>query len=209
MGSAVYGSEELPAGQRLTPRKGKLYTYRLIRALPGQTAGEDCVVDLGFHNQWPGRLEGIAEPSEGMVVTSEKTGRNASPRYRFVVNRDRGRKLYTVKALCERVIDGDTILARIDQGFFTWHNARLRLRGIDTPELYSKAGRLARDYVQQVLEQVDFVVICTGSRDLYGRYLTDLFYLPGSEDPAEVLADGFFLNRQLLDEDLARPYRVC
>ena len=43
----------------LVPRKGRPYNYRLIRALPGQTAADEFVVDLGFHNQGPGRLEGI------------------------------------------------------------------------------------------------------------------------------------------------------
>ena len=66
--------------------------------------------------------------------------------------------------------------------------------------------RLSSDYVRQALAEVDFIVICTGSRDPYGRYLTDLFYLPGSNDPTEILKDGLFLNRQLLDEELASPY---
>ena len=51
-----------------------------------------------------------------------------------------------------------------------------------------------------------FVVICTDSRDKYGRYLTDLFYLPGATHPADVLRDGLFLNLELIDRGLARPY---
>ena len=33
------------------------------------------------------------------------------------------------------------------------------------------------------MAQCDFGVICTASRDKYGRYLTDLFYLPGGSLP--------------------------
>ncbi len=189
---------------RLTPRKGELYTYRLIPSLPGQA--QDLAVDLGFDNHWLGPIRDITAPRVGMIVAAEKSRGGSQPRYHFSVNRRRGRKLYTVKALCERVIDGDTILARIDQGFHMWHAARLRLRGIDTPELYSSAGRRAREFVQATMDQCDFVVICTASRDKYGRYLTDLFYLPGATHPADVLRDGFFLNLELIDRGHARPY---
>ena len=206
LGSAAYRTDFETAARTLAPRKGRLYTYRLIRALSGQAAAGEYLVDLGFYNQWPGRLEGIEDPKDGMIVTSTRKSRSASTPFRFTVNRERGRKLYTVVALPERIIDGDTILARIDQGFDTWRTERLRLRGIDTPELYSTAGQHARNFVHEELEQVEFVIICTGSRDRYGRYLTDLFYLPGSDDPTEVLTDGIFLNRRLLDQDHARPY---
>ena len=206
IGSAAYLPEPAPASGRLSPRKGQLYTYRLIRGLPGQAAQGDVVVDLGFGSQWPERIRGIDNPRPGMIVTASKTGRGTTAQYHFTVNRTRGRKLTTVKALPERVIDGDTILVRVDQGFISWRPERLRLRGIDCSELYSKSGQLARDYVRERLDQVEFVVISAGSRDLYGRCLSDLFYLPDSDDPAEVLANGHFLNRQLLDEGLAEPY---
>ena len=65
-----------------------------------------------------------------MIVTSTRKSRSASTPYRFTVNR-------------ERIIDGDTLLVRIDQGFDTWRTERLRLRGIDAPELYSTAGQHA------------------------------------------------------------------
>ena len=117
IGSAAFRLEEETKGRALTARKGHLYTYRLIPSLLGQAAAGQCIVDLGFYNQWPGHIEGIEDPRSGMIVTAQKRRRGASPGYRFAINRHRGRKLYTVRALCERVIDGDTILARIDQGF--------------------------------------------------------------------------------------------
>ena len=98
------------------------------------------------------------------------------------------------------------MLARLDCSFRSIRRERLRLRGIDTAELYSSAGQLARTFVQDALAAVEFVVVCSSGRDLYGRYLSDVFYLPGADDPAEVLTDGIFLNRQLLDEGLAEPY---
>ena len=56
------------------------------------------------------------------------------------------------------------------------------------------------------LADVDFVVITTRRTDDYGRYLADLKYLPGTADPQVVLTEGTFLNRQLLDLELAVRY---
>ena len=201
-GGASEGEQDEPTPS-LRPRKGQLYTYRLIRALPGQTDEGDYIVDLGFHGHWPERIVGIDRPRAGMIVTSSKQRSS----FRFAANRDRGRKLYTVRALVERVVDGDTIDVRIALGFQRWQSGRLRLRGIDTPELNTAAGRRARDFVDHALRSLPCVVISSSGEDLYGRYLSDLFYLPGCADPATILADGHFLNNQLLQAGLASPYR--
>ena len=206
IGSAAYRPLDQTDSTSLTPRKGKLYTYRLIRSLPKQTAADRLVVDLGFNSSWSGPLDGIDDPRPGMIVTARKHRRGNAPSYRFAVNRHRGRKLYTVKAVCQRVVDGDTLLVRLDLGFQIWRTERLRLRGIDTPELYSSAGQQARDFVREALSQVPFMVVCTSARDKYGRYLADLFYLPGATAPLDVLSHGSCLNRELLDVGLARPY---
>ena len=42
--------------------------------------------------------------------------------------------MYEYRAVCERVIDGDTIDARIDLGFNVWTFVRIRLYEIDAPE---------------------------------------------------------------------------
>ena len=205
-GSASYLGPTTATATPLAPRRGQLYTYRLADALPGETSHGPLVLDQGFYSTWNGPLEGLETPASGAVVTAEKYGSGPGDRYRFTLNRSRARKLYTVRGLVERVVDGDTILARLDCGFRTIRSERLRLRGLDTPELYSEVGKLARTFVEDALAAVDFVVICSSARDLYGRYLADLFYLPGTDDPNEVLTEGIFLNRQLLDEGLAEPY---
>ena len=50
-----------------------------------------------------------------------------------------------------------------------------------------------------------FVVISTRRTEIYGRYLADVKVLPGA-DPRAVLERGTYLNRQFLDEGLARHY---
>jgi hypothetical protein len=86
-----------------------------------------------------------------------------------------------------------------------WTSARLRLRGLDTAELYTQAGERARRFVTEALDGAA-VVITTRRTDLYGRYLGDVKYLRHATDPQHVLRDGTFLNRQLLDRGLAQRY---
>jgi len=45
--------------------------------------------------------------------------------------------MYQYKAKAERVVDGDTIDVTIDLGFKITTHQRIRLAGIDTPEVYS------------------------------------------------------------------------
>lgn len=106
----------------------------------------------------------------------------------------------------DRVIDGDSIHVNVHCGFGHERLETLRLRAIDTPELSTRAGQRARQFVTDELADVDFVVITTTRRDNYRRYLAEIFYLPGESDPEVVLRKGVFLNRRLLEERLAIRY---
>ena len=46
--------------------------------------------------------------------------------------------MFEYNAICTRVIDGDTIDARVDLGFSVWFDCRVRLMGIDAPETRTK-----------------------------------------------------------------------
>ena len=61
----------------------------------------------------------------------------------------------------------------------------------------------AKQFVEEKLSGLDFVVLKTYKTDLYGRYVVDLFYHPTLSQKEAVYAEGFFLNSQLLDEKLA------
>ena len=66
----------------------------------------------------------------------------------------------------ERVIDGDTILVEIDCGFNIRARQRLRLRGIDAPEMSTKAGERARVFVMPVVGEGARILVqtrCDGS----------------------------------------------
>jgi len=120
--------------------------------------------------------------------------------------------LYTYRAIVEKVVDGDTLLVRIDLGFDVWVNQRIRFRGINTAELIksgvpageaTERGEQAKQFVEEKLKDIEFIVIKTYKTDMYGRFVADVFYHPTIKKKEEVAEKGFFLNSQLLEEDLA------
>ena len=134
---------------------------------------------------------------------------------------------YAYAAFVERVIDGDTLLVLIDLGFRNPVRERLRLRGVDTPEVGTPEGEAAKAFVEKLLPPGMPLVIKSNQTDDYGRFVADVFYfgkdssqntlrsrgdqqgaraeeyLNGDPTPEEIVAGGTYLNQQLLDEGLA------
>lgn len=104
---------------------------------------------------------------------------------------------YRYRAELERVVDGDTYDLRIDLGFGVWTIQRVRLRGIDTPEVTGETrqrGLNASWYAEDRLESAQAIVVETyklpdGQRDVktLGRYVADVW------------VDGVLLSRLLRD----------
>jgi len=107
-------------------------------------------------------------------------------------------------AVVERIVDGDTLLLRIDLGFLVWKSQRVRLARIDAPALDDPKGYAAFEYVRDQLAKVAFVLIKTHQIDIYGRYVGHVFYAYGEADKAKVFAQGRYLNQELLDRGLAK-----
>jgi len=110
---------------------------------------------------------------------------------------------YLYAAILEWVVDGDTFVLRIDLGFKVWINQRIRLRGINCPELKFPEGKAIREYVTNALSHCEVIAIRSFKQiDIYGRYVCDLFYLSDSneKDKTIIAQEGIFLNQQLLDE---------
>lgn len=65
--------------------------------------------------------------------------------------------LYERNARVLRIIDGDTLVLAVDQGFGTWYEAKFRLAGVNTPEKFGvkkgsdeyNAGVAASEYTKQ------------------------------------------------------------
>ncbi|MBL7130402.1 MAG: thermonuclease family protein [Candidatus Omnitrophica bacterium] len=187
--------------------RGRLYTYRLIKPKRITPESTELLIDCGF-NFWEEReLAGLKTPQDGQIVESVETESG----YKFKISEATKKHLYTYKAFVESVVDADTIWVNIDLGFKNWARQKLRFRGIDAPELSTKKGERAKEFVEAQLSKVSFIIIRSTSLDKYGRPLSDIFYLPagqagleGESNPQTVLERGVFLNQQLLDEGLAK-----
>lgn len=183
--------------------RGRLYIYKLLLPEIINLTEAKFVIDCGFRLFRDIPIKGIANPQENQIVESSKTETG----YRFKPTDAKKSHLYTYKAFVQRVIDADTIWVLIDLGFNNWIKQKLRFRGIDAPELSTKKGERAKEFVETRLSQVPFIIIKTHSPDKYGRYLTDVFYLAGEENPHRVLEEGIFLNQELLSAGLAEEMK--
>jgi endonuclease YncB( thermonuclease family) len=177
----------------LVPLRGALYTYRVTerRSVSGGAEAE-LLLDLGFATSRNVEARLLTSFSDGDIV--ESCPKEDS--YRFIKSGRTQRDLYTYLAYVEKVVDGDTLKVRIDLGFDTWTFQTLRLRGIDCPELGTKAGDAAKAFVQSHLKAASSVIIRSSRSDKYDRYLADVFLPQGAgADPA---AD-VFLSTLLLE----------
>ena len=88
--------------------------------------------------------------------------------------------MYEYKAKLIKVIDGDTVDLDVDLGMDVHINTRIRLAGINTPELHSKdeAEREAAKRAKSALEglMVNPMVMTTqkDEKEKYGRYLATI-----------------------------------
>lgn len=83
---------------------------------------------------------------------------------------------WTWKARCCRVVDGDTIDVIIDGGFHATRIERLRLLGVNCPEMKGQAGRPAKEFtakwIQDAWDDSAWpLVLQTEKSDAFGRYL--------------------------------------
>jgi len=173
---------DLP-GVQLSVKRGALNTYSRAEKIQTAVARGFVALDLGF-DLW-------------RLVTSKETD--------AITLTDKPQ--YTYQGRVERVIDGDTLWAQIDCGFSTVARKKLRLRGIDCPELVTSEGMRAQEFVEKRIPEGALIVLRTHKSDKFDRYLVDIFYIKGSEDPEKILTEGTFLNQELLDQGHAQEWR--
>jgi micrococcal nuclease len=103
-----------------------------------------------------------------------------------------------------KVVDGDTIDIEIDLGFNMFTIQRVRLIGVDSPEIHTKNlvekehGIRAKEFVENFFSESDKegyqIIVKTTLDDKYGRML------------ARIVSNNQCLNDLLLANDLAFPY---
>lgn len=110
--------------------------------------------------------------------------------------------MYEYRATILRVIDGDTIEARVDLGFDVFAVQRFRLYGINAPETKGESredGRAATEYLRTLIttnaaDSVLTIQTRKDKREKYGRYL------------AVLIASDWNLNAVMVNTGHAVPY---
>lgn len=186
------------------PVRGRLFTYRILRADDIENFDTPWFVDLGFANRKEAPAAKV-ELNNKYLYTCEKGPRG----YRFKVTGARAEELFTYKAILRRIIDADTTVVLIDQGFSCWTEQTLRLHGIDAPEIDTLAGARAKKWVEDELKDLPFVIVKTykDRSDKWDRYLVDVFYKRGESDPNRAAADGLWLNGRMVQAGMAKVWK--
>lgn len=125
-------------------------------------------------------------------------------------------RLYWYQGRVLRVVDGDTLDVLVDLGFKTYRKMRLRLYGVDTPEVYGvkkgseeyEAGKRASSFVDAWVASNGGLVLFRShdggemKTGKYGRYLAEVYGLPDGVPLANIIT-GQTLNQILVEKGLA------
>ena len=106
--------------------------------------------------------------------------------------------MYEYRAAIIRVVDGDSLHAEVDLGFDVRMRMKLRLAGVNAPEMNTLEGKTARGYLIELFGTLPAAVTLRTEKDRqekYGRYLAWI-HLP----------DGRSVNELLLATGHAIPY---
>ena len=108
--------------------------------------------------------------------------------------------MYHYKATLNRIIDGDTIDVNIDLGFSVKIKQRVRLYGINTPEVRTKdlnekkKGLEATEYLKKILPKEFVIETILNKRGKYGRVLGILW------------VKDVNINEKMVNEGYAKRY---
>jgi endonuclease YncB( thermonuclease family) len=107
---------------------------------------------------------------------------------------------YVYKVLDIEVIDGDTVIAEIDLGFNVHHKCRMRLWGINAPEINTQEGKTAKLWLGDAVGSNTLVVrTIKDKEDKYGRMLCILYWhLSGTRYEC--------INQEMIDDKMAVEY---
>lgn len=185
-----------PVGGRaprlLTSKRGVPGRYRLAKAPRSPTAGEEALAaDMGFKLYLPLSGSQARHRTVGEIVAIDDDGGLRS------VEDAKPSDLFTYRAEVRRIIDGDTLEIAVALPHYRMHE-KLRLRGIDCPEMNTPEGRAAKRVVEALLLEAEDVIVTTSKVDKYDRYLADVHFRLRS-------GDELFLNNHLLAHGHARP----
>jgi micrococcal nuclease len=103
-------------------------------------------------------------------------------------------------AMMVNVVDGDTMDFVIDLGFNIKHKIRVRLKNIDTPEIFHPSclaekehGQKAKDFVSKYLNYTGPLITYRDKKGKFGRYLAEWYPegMSGLNISAQLIMNGF------------------
>lgn len=99
--------------------------------------------------------------------------------------------MYQYKCTILRIVDGDTVDIRVDLGFRLAMEMRVRLFGINAPEMNVPAGKLAKEHLAELMPLGTELIVATEKdrQEKYGRYL-GTFYKDGTNLNIQMHLDG-------------------
>jgi len=105
---------------------------------------------------------------------------------------------YRYKGKVLRVVDADTVDARIDLGFSTFVEQRFRIDSFDAPETWrprnelEKAhGKEATKRALELLMDKDLIFVTSKTAGIYGRYGAKIFLEDGRDYAQVMIQEGF------------------
>lgn len=104
------------------------------------------------------------------------------------------RQNFVYPAVCERVIDGDTYVMRIDLGFQVSVTLPVRLRGVNTPEVVGaerQAGLDAKTYAATVIQGLPVTVRSYLDRQSFARWVCDVWTAGGASLADLIIENGY------------------
>ena len=180
-----------PKIELLQPNRGTPGRHRII------ARGEGMAVDLGFKLYWPLAADQARRLGKGDIVRITE-----DDSLQRVAGASKA-ELFTYAATLLRVVDGDTLVVELEVSPGVFIEQKLRLRGLDCPELKTSAGKAAKRFVDALVSRATAVVINTSKPDKYDRYLADVFLTTEAAAKGSGEAGEIFLNNHLLENGQA------
>lgn len=122
-------------------------------------------------------------------------------------------QLYYRRFTLERVIDGDTVVGTVDNGFYTSIRQSFRLYGINAPEMNSPDPALRARAITSRQFLVDrfalhewLVKSYKNPGDKYGRFLAELWEIMADDGKGNVTTSEESLNAMMVRLGYAVPY---
>jgi len=108
--------------------------------------------------------------------------------------------MHEYEAIIYNVVDGDTMDFEIDLGFGIRYDGRLRLWGVDTPEVRGderEEGLRVKAYVKELCEGQDVILKTKKWQGKYGRYVAAV-WIKG------LVGNGYDLGSHLVQKGMAK-----